>query len=180
MASSRPDRPTDVDENRVEKFFDHLVRANTTMAALLASVLLHLDPTETIGVGVGDDAAMLRRKLTVVNSAVERIRCDHPDTLGRSAQDAGCPRRLLSSWFSPEWCSTSRAEVVPSSTGSLPRSPRCARCASKRGLPPAPHRRTAKPRARPTVGPRGARNRGTARPSATRRRRRRCSARRSF
>lgn len=48
--------------------------ANTTVAAALASVLLDIDPTESVGLGAGGDAETLERKLEVVRAAVARAR----------------------------------------------------------------------------------------------------------
>ena len=48
--------------------------ANTTVAAALASLLLDLDPVESVGLGAGGDAETLERKLEVVRAAVDRAR----------------------------------------------------------------------------------------------------------
>jgi len=48
--------------------------ANTTVAALLGSVLLGLEPEQVVGLGAGGDAETLERKLGVVRAALDRVR----------------------------------------------------------------------------------------------------------
>jgi nicotinate-nucleotide--dimethylbenzimidazole phosphoribosyltransferase len=57
---------------------------NTTVAAALTSLLLGLDPGETVGLGAGGDSATLDRKRRVVDAAVRRARAligDRPSPL---------------------------------------------------------------------------------------------------
>lgn len=56
--------------------------ANTTVAALLASVLLGIDPTDTAGLGAGGDAETLERKQAVVAAAYERVTRTYPGVHG--------------------------------------------------------------------------------------------------
>lgn len=51
---------------------------NTTVAAALASVLLDLPASETVGLGSGADSAMLARKREVVEGAVARVSIEGP------------------------------------------------------------------------------------------------------
>ncbi|MCU1492156.1 MAG: cob(II)yrinic acid a,c-diamide reductase [Acidimicrobiaceae bacterium] len=68
---------------------------NTTVAAALASILLELDPLESVGLGAGGDAATLERKVHVVRAAVERARRG-------PAADGRDPRLALAAVGGPE------------------------------------------------------------------------------
>jgi nicotinate-nucleotide--dimethylbenzimidazole phosphoribosyltransferase len=50
---------------------------NTTVAATLTSLLLHLDANSTVGLGASADAPMIDRKRAVVTSAVDRVRASY-------------------------------------------------------------------------------------------------------
>ncbi len=54
---------------------------NTTVAAVLAALLLDLSPEEVVGLGASSDTAMLERKRAVVAGALVRARAEHGDTL---------------------------------------------------------------------------------------------------
>lgn len=54
---------------------------NTTVAAVLAALLLDLSPEEVVGLGASSDTAMLERKREVVAGALVRARAEHGDTL---------------------------------------------------------------------------------------------------
>jgi nicotinate-nucleotide--dimethylbenzimidazole phosphoribosyltransferase len=69
--------------------------ANTTVAALLASVLLDLDPELVVGLGAGGDSATLARKLDVVTTARRRLAAER-------RADPSDPRPLLAAAGGPE------------------------------------------------------------------------------
>lgn len=50
---------------------------NTTVASLLASLVLELPPGEVVGLGAGGDTATIRRKRQVVTDALVRCRSEH-------------------------------------------------------------------------------------------------------
>ncbi len=69
---------------------------NTTVAAALAAVLLGLPAEQVVGLGVGADAGMLRRKRDVVEAARARVSARHGDQLSE-------PATLLSAVGGPEF-----------------------------------------------------------------------------
>ena len=68
---------------------------NTTVAAALACELARLEPSGAVGLGVGSDSAMMRRKRNVVARAISRARADYSDGLAD-------PRVLLAALGGPE------------------------------------------------------------------------------
>lgn len=69
---------------------------NTTVAAAVAGVLLNLAATDVVGLGVGADAAMLKRKRQVVDTATARARSQYGPSLDE-------PTVLLSALGGPEF-----------------------------------------------------------------------------
>ncbi len=47
---------------------------NTTVAAALTAMMLHLSPAEVVGLGAGSDTAMMATKIAVVERALHRVR----------------------------------------------------------------------------------------------------------
>ncbi len=70
---------------------------NTTVAAALTAVLLDLPPAEVVGLGVGADTAMVRRKVEVVAAAVARVEASRRG-------EALSPEDALACVGGPEFC----------------------------------------------------------------------------
>lgn len=85
---------------------------NTTVAALLASLLIGLPADDVVGLGAGADTATLDRKRNVVASAVQRCRRDHVD----AADD---PMHALACGGGPEFALLAGVVLGAASVGSI-------------------------------------------------------------